>query len=173
MRKLERVPLDPRMAESVVAFDARESCTQESRAAVAAATDILTQLVKADARRIASWRQPVNAPAYLPPSWHVGLDKDFLVGMSNSMSAVKAGLSDVLWEGPSNPAEVLCLKAILDHAILFMPDIAKVKDMDRLADDIYYLQEMGFQDIDYEFLFEPETDSSPPRRDAFKKFASY
>jgi hypothetical protein len=166
-----RSPLDLRVAGSVVAFDAEDSCSQESRAAVAAAADIVSQLVKADVRRITSRSQPVNAAAYLPPSWHIGLDEDFLLAMSNSMSTVKAGLGDVFWQGPSNPAEALCLKAILDHAILFVPEIAKVKDMDRLADDIYYLLQMGFQDVDYEFLFEPETDSSPPRSDAFKRFA--
>jgi hypothetical protein len=97
---------------------------------------------------------------------------------------VKAGLSDVGWTWPVNTAEELCLKAILDHAGDFVPDLYKV-DTARLTEDVMYLRELGFQDIDPEFLFELEMDGidktelgiklgmqSLSKRDAFTSFSN-
>jgi hypothetical protein len=108
-----------------------------------------------------------------------------MTGMAEAMSAVTNGLQDVAWEGPVNLAEELCLNAIFDHAIDVVPEIVQVNDMDRLEDAVLYLQEVGFQDTDHEFLFEPEMDGidqsdvgiqlgmqSLSRRDAFKRFAN-
>jgi hypothetical protein len=79
----------------------------------------------------------------------------------------------------------LCLKAILDHASEVIPDVCKIKDSARLKADVMDLRESGFQDIDHEFLFEPEMDGidksdvgaqmgmqSLSRRDAFKRFTN-
>jgi hypothetical protein len=89
------------------------------------------------------------------------------------------------WDGPANTAEELCLKAILDHASDVIPDLWKIADKRRLEEDVMDLREIGFQDIDDEFLFEPATDGidtsdlgaqmgmqSLARRDAFKRFAN-
>lgn len=116
------------------------------------------------------------------PAWQIGLNKDFMRGMAGAMSSVTAGLSDVGWSGPVNTAEELCLKAILDHTAEVVPDVHEV-DEGRLSDDVMYLSEMGFQDIDHESLFEPEMDGidksevgaklgmqSLSRRDAFTRF---
>jgi len=167
-----RASLDRQMAGSVVAFDAEETCSPESRAAIAIATEILRDLVKADLENIASGIEPAHLDAYLPPAWQIGLDKDFIVGMANAMSFVASGLRDVGWEGPANTAEELCLTAIFNHAISVVPDIAFVKDMDGLEDAILYLQEVGFQDVANDSLFAPEIDASAARRDAFKRFAN-
>jgi hypothetical protein len=95
-----------------------------------------------------------------------------MTGMTNALSVVKSGLQDVGWEGPASAAESLCLKVILDYTIRVVPEIAQVKDVGRLGDDVMYLLEMGFQDVDNEFLFEREMAQSLSRRDAFKRFAS-
>jgi hypothetical protein len=180
-----RSPLDLRVAGSVVAFDAEHSCSMESRAAIGTAVEILRDLVKADLELVTSGLDPVHPRLYLPPAWQLGLDTDFMTGMAEAMSAVTNGLQDVAWEGPVNLAEELCLKAIFDHAIDVVPEIVQVNDMDRLEDAVLYLQEVGFQDTDHEFLFEPEMDGidqsdvgiqlgmqSLSRRDAFKRFAN-
>jgi hypothetical protein len=52
----------------------------------------------------------------------------------------------------------LCLKAILDHASEVIPDVWEIKDSAQLKGDVMYLRHSGFQDIDHEFLFEPEMD---------------
>jgi len=124
-----------------------------------------------------------NYSHILPPAWQIGLDETFLAGMANAMTFVTKGLTDADWEGPANTAEELCLKAILDHASEVIPEVWKIEDRARLKADVMDLREIGFQDIDHEFLFEPETDGidqsdlgaqmgmqSLSRRDAFKPF---
>jgi hypothetical protein len=98
---------------------------------------------------------------------------------------VATGLTHLDWKGPSSTAEEVCLKAILDHASEVIPDVWKIKDSARLHADVMDLREIGFQDIDHEFLFEPATDGidasdlgaqmgmqSLSKRDAFKKFGN-
>jgi hypothetical protein len=180
----ERLSLDPTTGSTVIAFGAAESCSPASRAAVAVAIDLLNDWVTEDLNDVAAGNEPTNTQAYLPPAWQIGLDKDFMTGMARAMSEVKAGMSDLGWRGPANTAEELCLKAIFDHAHDVVPDIYQV-DKARLADDVMYLGEMGFQDIDHEFLFEPEMDGidktelgaelgmqSLSRRDAFVRFSN-
>ena len=124
-----------------------------------------------------------NYSHILPPAWQIGLDETFLAGMANAMTFVTKGLTDADWEGPANTAEELCLKAILDHASEVIPEVWKIEDRARLKADVMDLREIGFQHIDHEFLFEPETDGidqsdlgaqmgmqSLSRRDAFKPF---
>src|SRR5207248_2068100 len=123
-----------------------------------------------------------NYSHILPPAWQIGLDETFLAGMANAMTFVTKGLTDADWEGPANTAEELCLKAILDHASEVIPEVWKIEDRARLKADVMDLREIGFQDIDHEFLFEPETDGidqsdlgaqmgmqSLSRRDAFRR----
>lgn len=132
-----------------------------------------------------SGREAINADAYLPPVWQIGLDEIFLAGMANAMTVVTTGLTEVDWDGPATMGEELCLKAILDHASGVIPNVWKIKDRARLEADVMDLREIGFQDIDHEFLFEPEMDGidksdlgarmgmqSLSRRDAFKRFAN-
>jgi len=183
MDELERGSLDPAIGQSIVAFGAADTCALESRAAIAVAGAILTDFISQDLTEVASRRGAINADAYLPPAWQIGLDETFLAGMANAMTCVTTGLADFDWEGPSNTAEELCLKAILDHASEVIPDAWKIKDSARLNADVMDLREIGFQDIDHEFLFEPATDGidksdlgaqmgmqSLSRRDAFKRF---
>jgi len=178
-----RDSLDPTIGRSIVAFGAAENCALESRAAIAAAGEILTDFISQDLTDVASRREAINADAYLPPAWQIGLDETFLAGMANAMTFVTKGLTDADWEGPANTAEELCLKAILDHASEVIPEVWKIEDRARLKADVMDLREIGFQDIDHEFLFEPETDGidqsdlgaqmgmqSLSRRDAFKPF---
>lgn len=185
MDELERSFLDPTIGRSIVAFGAAENCALESRAAIAAAGEILTDFISQDLTDVASRREAINADAYLPPAWQIGLDATFLAGMANAMTLVTTGLTDVDWEGPSNTAEELCLKAILDHASEVIPDIWKIEDRARLKADVMDLREIGFQDIDHEFLFEPAMDGidksdlgaqmgmqSLSRHDAFKRFGN-
>jgi hypothetical protein len=126
-----------------------------------------------------------GADAYLPPAWQIGLDDNFMSGMVEAMTSVTTGLTQVEWEGPANTAEELCLKAILDHASEVIPVLWKIADKRRLENDVMDLREIGFQDIDHEFLFEPAMDGidtsdlgaqmgmqSLVRRDAFKRFAN-
>ena len=178
-----RDSLDPTIGRSIVAFGAAENCALESRAAIAAAGEILTDFISQDLTDVASRREAINADAYLPPAWQIGLDETFLAGMANAMTFVTKGLTDADWEGPTNTAEELCLKAILDHASEVIPDVWKIEDRARLKADVMDLREIGFQDIDHEFLFEPEMDGidqsdlgaqmgmqALSRRDAFKTF---
>ena len=116
MDELERGSLDLTIGRSIVAFGAAENCALESRAAIAAAGEILTDFISQDLADIASRREAINADAYLPPAWQIGLDETFLAGMANAMTFVTTGLTDADWEGPTNTAEELCLKAILDQA---------------------------------------------------------
>jgi hypothetical protein len=122
------------------------------------AGEILTDQVNQDLTDVASKREAINCGAYLPPAWQIGLDEEFMAGMANAMRFVTKGLTEVGWEGPANTAEELCLKAILDHASDVIPEVWKVKDIARLKADVMDLRESGFQDIDHEFLFEPEMD---------------
>jgi hypothetical protein len=185
MAEQERDALDPMMGLSIVAFGAAESCSPESRAAIAAAGSILIDFMNQDLSDVASRREAINAGAYLPPAWQIGLDEGFLAGMAHAMTVVTTGLTKVDWDGPASTAEELCLKAILDHATEVIPDVWKVEDRARLESDVMDLREIGFQDIDHEFLFEPEMDGidksdvgarmgmqSLSRRDAFKRFAN-
>jgi hypothetical protein len=180
-----RGSLDPTIGRSIVAFGAAETCALESRAAIAAAGDIVTDFISQDLTDVAARREAINADAYLPPAWQIGLDETFLAGMANAMTFVTKGLTDADWEGPANTAEELCLKAILDHASEVIPDVWKIEDRARLKADVMDLREIGFQDIDHEFLFEPEMDGidqsdlgaqmgmqSLSRRDAFKRFGN-
>jgi hypothetical protein len=183
MSESDGLSVDPTIGRAVVAFGAAETCSLDSRAAVAVAIDLLNDWVTQDLKDVAAGNEPINTNAYLPPAWQIGLDKDFMTGMASAMSSVKAGLSDVGWTGPANTAEELCLKAILDHAGDLVPDLYKV-DAARLTEDVMYLREMGFQDIDHEFLFELEMDGidktelgaklgmqSLSKRDAFTSFS--
>jgi hypothetical protein len=185
MDDLERGSLDPTIGHRVVAFGAAESCSLESRAAIAAAAEIAADFISQDLTDVASRREAINADAYLPPAWQIGLDDTFLAGMKDAMTFVTTGLAEVGWEGPANTAEELCLKAILDHASEVIPDVWKVEDRARLKADVMDLREIGFQDIDHEFLFEPAMDGidksdlgaqmgmqSLSRRDAFKRFGN-
>jgi len=185
MDELERGSLDPTIGRSIVAFGAAENCALESRAAIAAAGEILTDFISQDLADVASRREAINADAYLPPARQIGLDETFLTGMANAMTFVTTGLTNADWEGPTNTAEELCLKAILDHASEVIPDVWKIEDRARLKADVMDLREIGFQDIDHEFLFEPAMDGidtsdlgaqmgmqSLSRRDAFKRFGS-
>ena len=119
---------------------------------------ILTDLIGQDLTDVASKREAINSGAYLPPAWQIGLDEDFMTGIANAMTYVTTGLADAGWEGPANTAEELCLKAILDHAAEVIPEVWKIEDRARLEADVMDLREIGFQDIDHEFLFEPEMD---------------
>ena len=185
MDELERGSLDPTIGRSIVAFGAAENCALESRAAIAAAGEILTDFISQDLADIASRREAINADAYLPPARQIGLDETFLTGMANAMTFVTTGLTDVDWEGPANTAEELCLKAILDHASEVIPDVWKIEDRARLKADVMDLREIRFEDIDHEFLFEPAMDGidksdlgaqmgmqSLSRRDAFTRFGN-
>jgi hypothetical protein len=185
MGELPRVSLDLTIGNSILAFGAATSCALESRAAIAVAGEILTDLVNQDLTDVASRREATNCGAYLPPAWQIGLDGEFMTGMANAMTFVTKGLTQAGWEGPANTAEELCLKAILDHASDAVPDVWKIKDSARLKADVMALRESGFQDIDHEFLFEPEMDGidksdvglqigmqSLSRRDAFKRFTN-
>src|ERR1700682_346265 len=158
MDERDRGSLDPSIGLSIVAFGAEEICSLESRAAIAAASEIVTDWISQDLTNVASRREAINSDAYLPPAWQIGLDEEFMIGMSNAMRSVTTGLADAHWEGPANTAQELCLKAILDHASELVPDIWKIEDTARLEDDVMDLRETGFQDIDHEFLFEPELD---------------
>ena len=177
--------LDPAIGQPIVAFGAAETCALESRAAIAVAGEILTDFISQDLTDVASSREVINADAYLPPAWRIGLDESFLAGMANAMAFVTTGLTDVDWKGPSSTAEEVCLKAILDHASEAIPDVWKIEDRARLNADVMDLREIGFQDIDHEFLFEPAMDGidksdlgaqmgmqSLSRRDAFKRFGN-
>ena len=183
MDETGRDSLDPTIGRSIVAFGAAETCALESRAAIAAAGEILTDFIRQDLTDVALRREAINADAYLPPAWQIGLDETFLAGMANAMRFVTKGLTDAEWEGPANTAEELCLKAILDHTSELIPDVWKIEDGARLDADVMDLRAIGFQDIDHEFLFEPEMDGidqsdlgvqlgmqSLSRRDAFKRF---
>ena len=185
MAGLPRGSLDLTIGNSILAFGAVESCALESRAAIAVAGEILTDWVNQDLTDVASRREAINCEAYLPPAWQIGLDGEFMAGMANAMTLVTKGLTEVGWEGPANTAEELCLKAILDHASDVVPDVWEIKDTARLKADVMDLRELGFQDIDHEFLFEPEMDGidtsdvgaqvgmqSFSRRDAFKRFTN-
>jgi len=185
MGELPRGSLDLTIGNSILAFRAVASCALESRAAIAMAGEILTDRVNEDLTDVASRREAINCGAYLPPAWQIGLDEEFMAGMANAMRFVTKGLTEVGWEGPANTAEELCLKAILDHASDVIPEVWKVKDIARLKADVMDLRESGFQDIDHEFLFEPEMDGidksdmgaqmgmqSLSRRDAFKRFTN-
>ncbi len=185
MDELERSSLDPAIGKSIVALGAAETCSLESRAAIAVAIEILTDFISQDLTDVASRREAINADAYLPPAWQIGLDETFLAGMSNAMGFVATGLTDVDWKGPSSTAEEVCLKAILDHASEVIPDVWTIKDSARLHADVMDLREIGFQDIDHEFLFEPAMDGidksdlgaqmgmqSLSKRDAFKRFGN-
>ena len=132
MDELERGSLDPTIGRPIVAFGAAEHCTLESRAAIAAAGEILADFLSQDLTDVASRREAINADAYLPPAWQIGLDETFLAGMANAMTLVSAGLTDADWDGPANTAEELCLKAILDHASEVIPDLWKIEDRARL-----------------------------------------
>jgi len=185
MDELERGSLDPAIGESIVAFGAAETCALESRSAIAVAGEILTDFISQDLTDVASRHEAINADAYLPPAWQIGLDETFLAGMAGAMAFVTTGLTDVDWEGPSSTAEELCLMAILDHASEVIPEVWKIEDKARLKADVMDLREIGFQDIDHEFLFEPAMDGidnsdlgaqmgmqSLSRRGAFKKFGN-
>jgi len=185
MDELERSSLDPAIGNSIVALGAAETCSLESRAAIAVAIEILTDFISQDLTDVASRREAINANAYLPPAWQIGLDETFLASMSNAMGFVATGLTDVDWKGPSSTAEEVCLKAILDHASEVIPDVWTIKDGARLHADVMDLREIGFQDIDHEFLFEPAMDGidksdlgaqmgmqSLSKRDAFKSFGN-
>ena len=74
MDELERGSLDPTIGRSIVAFGAAENCALESRAAIAAAGEILTDFIRQDLTDVASRREAINANAYLPPAWQIGLD---------------------------------------------------------------------------------------------------
>jgi hypothetical protein len=183
MNELERSFLDPARGKSIVALGAAETCSLESRAAIAIAIEILTDFISQDLTDVASKREATNADTYLPPAWQIGLDETFLVGMSGAMGCVATGLTEVDWKGPSSTAEDVCLKAILDYASEVIPDVWKIKDRARLHADVMDLREIGFQDTDHEFLFEPAMDGidksdlgaqlgmqSLSKRDAFKRF---
>jgi hypothetical protein len=122
-----RGSLDPTIGRSIVAFGAAENCALESRAAIAAAGEILTDFISQDLTDVAARREAINADAYLPPAWQIGLDETFLAGMANAMTFVTKGLTDADWEGPANTAEELCLKAILDHASEVIPTSGRSK----------------------------------------------
>jgi hypothetical protein len=181
----EQVSLDLTIGRGVVAFGAEESCSLESRAAVAVASELLTDWIAQDLSDVASGREAIHAGAYLPPTWQIGLDEDFVAGMAKAMKSVTTGLTEIHWLGPANTAEELCLKAILDHASEVVPDFWEIRVRARLESDVMDLRENGFQDIDHEFVFEPEVDGidksdlgaqmgmqSLSRRDAFKRFAN-
>ena len=181
----DRPSLDPTIGHAIVAFGSSQSCSLESRAAVSVAVDVLRDCLKEDLNDIMSGRKPMNTDAYLPPTWRIGVDEAFMVGMTNAMRSVERGLHDAGWEGPANTAEELCLKAIFDHASDVVPEIYKVEDENQVRDDLMDLRELGFQDIDHQFLFEPEMDGidksdlgahlgmqSLSRRDAFKRFSN-
>src|ERR1700694_5149476 len=66
MEKLEHGSLEPTIGRSIVAFGAAENCALESRAAIAAAGEILTDFIRQDLTDLASRREAINANAYLP-----------------------------------------------------------------------------------------------------------
>jgi hypothetical protein len=183
MAELGQSSLDLPKGQSIVALGAAETCSLESRAAIAVAIEILTDFISQDLADVAAKREAINADAYLPPAWQIGLDESFLASMSNAMGFVATGLTDVDWKGPSTTAEEVCLKAILDYASDVIPDVWTIENRARLHADVIYLREIGFQDIDHEFLFEPAMDGidksdlgahlgmqSLSKRDAFKRF---
>ena len=183
MDEVDRGSLDPTIGRSIVAFGAEEACSLESRAAIGAAGEVLTDLIAQDLDDVAASREAFNAEVYLPPAWRIGLDEGFMAGMANAMTSVTTGLTNPIWDGPANLAEQLGLRAILDYAADVVPEFWKIEDRARLEDDVMELRERGFQDTDHEFLFEPEMDGidksdvgahlgmqSLSKRDAFKRF---
>src|SRR3981189_634752 len=92
-----RGSLDPTIGRSIVAFGAAETCALESRAAIAAAGDIVTDFISQDLTDVAPRREAINADAYLPRAWQMWLDEACLAGMANAMTFVTNGLTDADW----------------------------------------------------------------------------
>lgn len=169
-----------------MAFRAARTLSPESRAAIALATVLITDHMFEDLAEVAAGEGvPDIASEYLPPGWLIGLSVGFIKGMVVSMILVGHGLTFASWKGPANTAEELCLKAVLDHAGEVVPDMFKLSNEKRLRNDIERFREVAFQDLDHEWLFQPEMDGidkselgetlgiqSLSRRDAFKPFAN-
>jgi hypothetical protein len=182
----EKEALDLAFGRQIVAFHAAKTFSPESRAAIAFATVLLTDHVFDDLAEVtAGDSEPNFATEYLPPSWLIGLSVGFMRGMAVAMVSVGHGLTVASWKGPANTAEELCLKAILDHAGEVVPDMFRLANEKRFCEDIDSFREVAFQDLDHEFLFQPEVDGvdkselgerlgiqSLSRRDAFKTFAN-
>jgi len=155
MDELQRGSVDPAIGESIVAFGAAETCALESRSAIAVAGEILTDFISQDLTDVASRHEAINADAYLPPAWQIGLDETFLAGMAGAMAFVTTGLTDVDWEGPSSTAEELCLMAILDHASEVIPEVWKIEDKARLKADVMDLARSAFRISTMSFCSSP------------------
>src|SRR5438128_11256068 len=94
----DRPSLDPTIGHAIVAFGSSQSCSLESRAAVSVAVDVLRDCLKEDLNDIVSGRKPMNTDAYLPPTWRIGVDQAFMVGMTTASRWAESGSHDARLE---------------------------------------------------------------------------
>src|SRR2546430_8433871 len=163
MADRDKLPVHSLLSDTVVAFEARDHLSPDTRAAVAHAAVTLVDEVLDDLGQLGQLRNTdrvdwdaLSTTTWLPDKWKLATTKPFFQDWAVALISVAHGLAQIGWDGPACVGEELALHAICEYART-LPDLFDL-DSEQLEQDIDLLTEMAFQDTDFEFLFEPAAD---------------
>jgi hypothetical protein len=163
MADLDKLPVDPLLNDTIVAFESHERLSLETRAAIAHTAVILVDEALSDLSDLGKLRHQdkidwdgLRTTQWLPVRWKLVATKGFVENWAVAVVGVAHGLAQEGWEGPACVGEELALHAVCEYA-LTLPDFYDL-DGDKLQEGIDLFTDMAFQDTDFQYLFEPATD---------------